>query len=169
MKAIVLFLALASGAFADEYTPVNWLGITTRGEIHVDLGGYVMTVGGCTGIGVTVFGTTYDVKSSKWQYRQGEGSEWVDIPGSERTGKICAFDPSYIDIKGGGLYRFVAEISVDGEVGKYAPSSIIRVQGEPKEEEEESQETDESAAEEAEDETAVEAVTWGFLKSRATR
>ena len=168
MKAIVLLLALASGAFADEYTPVNWLGITTRGEIELLFTGMFLTIGGCTDIG-NINDTRYDVKSSKWQYRQGEDSEWVDIPGSERTGEICAFDPSYIDIKGGGLYRFVAEISVDGEVGKYSPGSIIRVQGEPKEDEEESQETDESAAEEAEDETAVEAVTWGFLKSRATR
>ena len=170
MKAIVLFLALASGALADEYTPVGWLGITSRGEIEIQIGGLFSTIGGCGGGGtIIVAGTRYVVKSSKWQYRQGEDSEWVDIPGSERTGEICAFDPSYIDIKGGGLYRFVAEISIDGEVGKYAPSSIIRVQGEPKEEEEESQETDESAAEEAEDETAVEAVTWGFLKSRAMR
>ena len=171
MKAIVLFLALAlaSGALADEYTPVNWLGATAKGEIHVDLGGFVMTVGRCTGLGVTVFDVTYDVQSSKWQYRQGEDSEWVDIPGSERTGEICAFDLSYIDIKGGGQYRYVAEVSIDGEVGKYASFTVLRVRGEPKEDEEESQETDESAAEEAEDETAVEAVSWGFLKSRATR
>ena len=167
MKAIVLFLALASGALADEYTPVNWLSITSKGEIHVNLGGYIATVG-CTGLGVTVFDVTYDVQSSKWQYRKGEDSEWVDIPGSERTREICSFDPLYIGIKGGGLYRYVAEVSIDGEVGKYASSTVLRVLGDPKEDEEESQETDESTAEEAEDETAVETVTWGFLKSRAT-
>ena len=152
MKAIVLFLALASGALADEYTPVDWLGITSKGEVHIQIGGLFMTVGGCTNIG-NINDTRYDVKSSKWQYSKGEDSEWVDIPGSERTGEICAFDPSYIDIKGGGLYRFVAEISIDGEVGKYAPGSIIRVLGEPKE--------DESAA----DGSAVEAVSWGAIEA----
>ena len=50
-----------------------------------------------------------------------------------------------------------------------ASGNTLVVVGDPEAEEEESQETDESAAEEAEDETAVEAVTWGFLKSRATR
>ena len=51
MKAIVLFLALASGALADEYTPVDWLGITSKGEVHIQIGGLFMTVGGCTNIG----------------------------------------------------------------------------------------------------------------------
>ena len=170
MKAIVLFLVLASGALADEYTPVGWLGLTSQGEVLFQPPGLFLTIGGC-GLGGTygAGGVDYFVQSSKWQYRKGEDSEWVDIPDSERTNGICAFDRSYIDIKGGGLYRYVAEVSIDGEVGKYASSTVIRVQGEPKEDEEESQETDESAAEEAEDETAVEAVTWGFLKSRATR
>ncbi len=166
MKTIVLFLALASGALADEYTPVDWLGTNSKGEIVVQIGGFFATTAGC-GIPdkVTIAGTEYVFKSSKWQYRQGEDSEWVDIPGSERTDSPCAFDRSYIDIKGGGLYRFVAEVSIDGEVGKYASGSVLRVPGEPKEEEEESQETDESAAEEAEDETAVETVTWGAIKA----
>ena len=170
MKAIVLFLALASGALADEYTPVGWLSITSSGKLQTRLGGLSLTVGGCDYMeNTTINNKIYTYKSSKWQYRKGDDSEWVDIPGSERTGSICAFDPSYIDIKGGGQYRLVAEISIDGEVGKYTTSNVFVVQGDPKEEEEESQETDESAAEEAEDETAVEAVTWGFLKSRATR
>ena len=170
MKAIVLFLALASGALADEYTPVDWLSIASNGGFRVQTGGLTLTVGGCIQWNnASINNTTYDIRSSKWQYRKGDDSEWVDIPGSELTGEICAFDLSYIDIKGGGQYRPVAEISIDGEVGKYTTSNVLLVEGDPKEEEEESQETDESVAEEAEGETAVEAVSWGFLKSRATR
>ena len=125
MKAIVLFLALASGVFAEEYTPVGWLDITSQGEIQIRLGGLSLTIGGCWRPGGTINGKSYRVQSSKWQYSKGDDSEWVDIPGSERTGEICAFDPSYIDIKGGGLYRYVAEISIDGEVGKYASIAVL--------------------------------------------
>lgn len=121
---------------ASEYTPVDWLSITSSGGFHIQIGQQTMIFGGCSNFGI--FNNRYDVKSSKWQYRKGDDSEWVDVPGSERTGETCAFDPSYIDKKGGGHYRFVAEISIDGEVGKYASSNILEVRGDPKEEEEES-------------------------------
>ncbi|MCE2451030.1 MAG: hypothetical protein J4F35_22550 [Candidatus Latescibacteria bacterium] len=48
MKTIVLFLALAlaSAAFADEYTPINWIEITEDGGISVTIGGFFGTGGG---------------------------------------------------------------------------------------------------------------------------
>ena len=168
--AIVLLLALASGAFADEYTPVDWLRVNSEGGFQVKLGFITMNIGGCIEWhNANINGTTYSTRASKWQYRKGNNAEWVDVPGSERSSSICAFDASYIDKMGGGQYRPVAEISIDGKVGEYTTSNFFIVRGESKEEEEESQETDESAVDESEDETGVEAVSWGQIKSSFTK
>ncbi len=241
MKAIVLSLltlALASAAFADEYTPVDWIQVTEDGAIAVTVEETIYGVqwnpdgngsllvgpefrtdpeGGCFEFiktcrvgttmepgelcayddGTTSFllvhrrdgllcrgnvciganrsvggdyefhksgtaykldtlpGTavnlTYSVDRSLWQMRE-EGSEWVDVEGTKRSGQIC-----------GGLlpatpgeYRWVVDIEIEGSLGKYSSGNTtsgnaLVVAGDP----------------EAEDETAVEAVTWGFLKSRA--
>lgn len=167
MKAIVLFLALVSGALADEYQPVDWLFITEDFGIGIQQGGLFLTFGGCGGAGTYgAGGKDYQFKNFKWQhnatnkgYRSGEiTSSWKDIPGSGRSSGVCAFDADYIEEMGPGLYRFALDVSIDGVVRKYASGNAIWVEGEIEEE-----------AEEAEDETAVETVSWGFLKSRATR
>ncbi|MCE2451029.1 MAG: hypothetical protein J4F35_22545 [Candidatus Latescibacteria bacterium] len=62
-----------------------------------------------------------------------------------------------------GEYRWVIEMTIDGENKKYTSRNTLVVAGDP-----EAATEDETADKEAEDETAVEAVTWGFLKSRAT-
>lgn len=154
MKTIVLSLltlALASAAFADEYTPVDWIEVTEDGGIKGSLGILSLSVGnsGCIQMeNTTINNVTYSILSSKWQTRSGEDAEWVDVPGTERTGAICGIGMT-LDMP--GEYRPVAEIQQGNVTGKYTSWNTLVVAGDP----------------EAEDETAVEAVSWGFLKSRA--
>lgn len=164
MKTIVLSLALASAAFADEYTPINWIEVTEDGGILVTIGGFFRTGGSperCAEFGVgglTINGVEYSFDMSKWQ-RLGEDSEWIDVPGTVRNYQLCGLSPEY---QVPGEYRWVIEMTVDGAKKKYASGNTLVVAGDP-----EAAAEDETADEEAEDETAVEAVSWGFLKSRA--
>ena len=164
MMVIVLLLALASGAFADEYTPVDWITITEDGELSVVIGGFFHlggSPGQCSSISgssININGQDYSFGTAKWQ-RMGEDGEWTDVPGTERDGgEFCGYSPEEP-----GEYRWVFEMTIDGASSKYASGNTLTVEGDAAESE------DESAGEEAGDETAVEAVTWGFLKSRATR
>ena len=134
MKAIVLLLALASAAFADEYTPVDWLevtedpvvGITTDdGERKVRVGFYALTGGaGCLAGGFTINDVRYSIRTSKWQMRQGEDSAWSDVLGTEHTNSgVCGLT-SDMPLPP-GEYRVVAEVEVDGVMGKYASRNSI--------------------------------------------
>ena len=156
MKAIVLLLSLASAAFADEYTPVDWLAVTEDSEVGLhstEDGGYKVRVGsyaliggsGCLAGGFTINDARYFIRTTKWQMRQGEDSAWSDMSGTEHAGGACGLTSGVPP----GEYRLVAEVSVDGVMGKYASWNTIVVASHP--------------------ETAVEAVTWGALKSRTTR
>ena len=84
--------------------------------------------GSCTDLtGSTVIGSTdldkgvrYILISSKWQTRANSSDAWADIPGtSESSGRLCVHDP--VDP---GEYRLVAEISIDGQVGKYSSNLL---------------------------------------------
>ena len=155
MKAIVLLLALASVAFADEYTPVDWLEVTENAGIGFHFtGGFKLTVGafsavpegaGCVVVGrFTIDNKTYSIRTTKWQMRRGKDSAWSDMEETEGTSEFCSLTP---DVP--GEYRLVAEVEVEGVVEKYASRNTLVVAGDP--------------------ETAVEAVTWASLKLRATR
>ena len=156
MKTIVLLLALASAAFADEYTPVDWLVVTEssvvssnieNGDPKVVVGVFTVGSAGCLlGVAFTINDATYSIRTTKWQVRQGEASAWSDVPGTH-TGGACGL--SLTSDMWPGEYRLVAEVEVDGVMGKYASRSSIGIAGAPR--------------------TAVEAVTWGSLKSRTTR
>ena len=158
MKTIVLLLALASAAFADEYTPVDWLEVTANPEVgiystedggrKVKVGSYALTGGaGCVVVGgFTINNARYSIRTSKWQMRKGEDSAWSDVAGTgHANGGVCGLTPDVPP----GEYRVVAEVKVDGVMGKYASRSSIVIAGGPR--------------------TAVEAVTWGSLKSKTTR
>ena len=146
---IALLLVLSSGVFADEYMPVDWIQVVEGGGIEATVG--IMSIGaysdgGCISLlRLTINGVTYSVGISKWQMR-GEDSEWVDVDGTEREGKICG--NLLPDMP--GEFRWVAEMDIGGEVGKYASGNTLVVAGDPEEE----------------DQSAVEVVTWGFLKSK---
>ena len=151
MKTIVLLLVLASAAFADEYTRVNWITIAEDGELSVVIGGFLHlggSPGQCSSLGGSsnINGRDYSFGTAKWQ-RMGEDGEWIDVPGTTvKDGDMCGYYPEEP-----GEYRWVFEVTIDGSSSKYASWNTLVVAGEP----------------ETEDETAVEAVTWGFLKSRA--
>ena len=163
MKTIVLSLALAlaSTAFADEYTPVDWIQVTANGGLEAKIGILTSRVGpeGCIEMSNgTINGVTYSIGAFKWQMRKGEDSEWTDVPGTEQTGAICGIG-TIPEMP--GEYRPVAEIQIGEEIGKYASGNTLVVAGDP-------EQRDESAVEETGDETVVEAVSRGFLKSRAS-
>ena len=156
MKTIVLLLALASAAFADEYTPVDWLEVTENSGValYIEDGEFKWAVGaftyvpssGCFGIGnFTINDATHSIRTTKWQMRQGGDSAWSDVSGTEHAGGACGLTPDMPP----GAYRLVAEVDVDGVMGKYASWNTLVIAGAPR--------------------TAVEAVTWGSLKARTTR
>ena len=158
MQAIVLLLALASAAFADAYTPVDWLEVTENAGVGFyfgdDEGGFNVVVGafaavgsaGCLAVGhFTINDRTYFLSTTKWQMRQ-EGIAWSDVSATERTGgEVCGLTSDVLP----GEYRLVAEVEVDGVTEQYASRNTLVVASDP--------------------ETAVAAVTWGALKSRTTR
>ena len=157
MRTIVLLLALASAAFADEYTPVDWLVVTENSEVtsYVEneepklvVGVFTLGGAGCLfGVNFTINDATHSIRTTKWQRRQGEDSAWSDVSGTERTGSsVCGMTPAPDML---GEFRLVAEVEVDGAMGKYASRNTLVIAGGP--------------------ETAVEAVTWGSLKARAMR
>ena len=155
MKTIVLSLALAlaSAAFADEYTPVDWIRVTADGGVEATIGIFTSFLGpeGCiTVINTTFNGVMYSIGAFKWQMRQGEDSEWTDVPGTKQTGSICGIG-TIPEMP--GEYRPVVEMQIGEEIGKYTSVNTLVVAGDPEAEDE--------------DETAVEAVSWGFIKSRA--
>ncbi|MDE2811877.1 MAG: hypothetical protein OXM01_02555 [Gemmatimonadota bacterium] len=164
MKPIVLSLALAlaSAAFADEYTPVDWIEVTEDGSVVVRIpgtrtGGSPERCASFGASGLNINGVQYSFGMSKWQ-RLGEDSEWIDVPGTQRNNQLCGLSPEY---QVPGEYRWVIRMRVDFVLKKYASGNTLVVAGDPEEAE------DETADEEVGDDTAVEAVSWGFLKSRA--
>ena len=152
MMAIVLFLGIAPGTFADEYTPVDWIQVVEGGGIEAKLG--ILSIGanpggGCISVSeMPVNNVTYSVGISKWQMR-GEDSEWVDVDRTERDGEVCGI----LLPDTPGEFRWVVEIDIGGEIEKYASGNTLVVAGDP----------------DTGEETAVEAGTWGFIKSRANR
>lgn len=67
-------------------------------------------------------GVSYTVRTSVWQARANEASEWSDLPETVQTAKICAHDPSEP-----GEYRGVAEITVDGVPGVHSSSTTVTI------------------------------------------
>jgi len=157
MSIIVLSLALAlaSDAFADEYTPLGALAVED-GRVHLVAGNAQMSAGECISIGPAIH-------SSKWQRRDNPESPWIDIPGTEVEEHVCSYSPTEP-----GEYRLVGEFIVDGEKGKYASANILIVSQEREVTSRPAEGPETTADEEDKGETAVEVISWGFLKSRAT-
>ena len=61
----------------------------------------------------------YTTYKSEWQGKS--GTVWVDVAGTERDG-LWSYSPS-----SAGEYRLVAEISINGERGKYASENTLTV------------------------------------------
>ena len=99
----------------DSYAP---LGILSVSPGKVTFG--PISAGGCIGLeDVFIDDIHYAVVNSKWQTRASSDAEWTDIRGTETTGEVCAYSPSYA-----GDYRLVVEIRIDGELGRYSSNTI---------------------------------------------
>ena len=105
----------------DPYTPLeSWT--VSDGRVQF----FFFSAGQCVNLdNTTLNGVTYTIHSSKWQKRADANNAWTDISGTEHTGGVCSYSPSEP-----GQYRGVAEISIDGERGKYATKNILTVEGE---------------------------------------
>lgn len=77
--------------------------------------------GGCIGLtDTTLGGITYSIGGSKWQMRSAAGGDRMDVEGTATTGEVCAYTPS-----APGEYRLVAEITIDGEIGRYRSNTLV--------------------------------------------
>ena len=105
------------GSSNDAYTP---LGVLSVSPGKVRFGPILIDGEGCIGLeDAVVDDTHYAVVNSKWQTRANSDAEWADIRGTETTGEIC----TYLPLRAGD-YRLVAEIRIDGELGRYSSNTI---------------------------------------------
>ena len=112
-EGLVVFERVGGGA-----DPYLLLGLFSVSSGEVTFGPILSS--GCIGMEYVVFdGVHYAVVSSKWQSRATPNAAWTDISGTETTAQLCAYTPTQP-----GEYRLVAEIRIDGRLGKYS-SNII--------------------------------------------
>lgn len=67
-----------------------------------------------------IVGVSYSVHTSGWQRRDAADSEWSYVPGTFRTGEICAFDPQVP-----GQYRAIADITIGTTRGLHASANFL--------------------------------------------
>ena len=103
---------------SDDYTPLAGLRVSA-GRVQYGFFG----TAGCIRLTNTVFnGVSITVHGTKWQRRDGAGSPWVDVPGTEQEGGLCAYNPT-----SAGEYRLVGEVTIDGVRGRYSSENTIIV------------------------------------------
>ena len=107
------------GVGVDEYAPLKMLSVSPG---KVSFGPISTDVGDCIGLEDAVIGDThYAVVSSKWQTRANSDSEWADVEGTETNRDVCSYTPF-----APAHARLVAEIAIDGEIGKYASNIMTQ-------------------------------------------
>ena len=110
-------------AQAQDYTPLEGLRVS-NGLVQYSF--FQAGGSGCINLSNTnINGVVYTIHTSKWQRRA--GATWVDVPGTERDGAVCAYSTT-----SAGEYRLVAEITIDGERGHYSSENTFTVEGEPR-------------------------------------
>ena len=102
----------------DPYTPLeSWT--VSDGRVQF----FFFSAGQCVIVGnTTLNGVTYTIHNSKWQRRTNASSAWMDIPGTEQTGRICSYSPTEP-----GQYRGVGELSIGGTRNKYSSKNTLTV------------------------------------------
>ena len=154
MKAIVMLLVLASVSFAqDNYRPhKQFVLVENEKGFGINIAGSGDDYGCLRARAMNINNFVFEVESSKWQRRANRNDSWADVPETIGENQVCGIGKPTRP----GEYRWVAQIveyrrQADGRlVGRrlnIASNNTLVVAGE--------------------DETAVEAVTWGLLKSRA--
>ena len=73
-----------------------------------------------TGSTVHHNGDQYMLVSTRWQTRANSSNAWADIPGTSESGRLCAYTPVEP-----GEYRMVAELAINGVVGKYSSNILV--------------------------------------------
>ena len=110
--------APACGGTTDSYTTLDGLRVSP-GRVQY----LFFSAGNCIELSnTTINGVRYTVHSSKWQRRTSSTGPWQDVPGTQRSGGLCAYDPT-----SPGEYRLVGEVSIDGRRGMYASENTISV------------------------------------------
>ena len=107
------------------YQPLAGLRVLQGGSVQYTAGGVFQSAGPgqCIQLsGGSINGVTYTSHSSKWQRRDGYGSPWQDVPGTERQGGLCGYNPTTA-----GEYRLVADMTIGGRRGNYSSENTIRV------------------------------------------
>ena len=110
---------------ADEYVPLDGWTVSDGSMQFFSLSAEPVSFSAeqCVIFGNTTFnGMTYTVHGSKWQRRSDASAAWTDIPGTAYTGTVCSYSPTEP-----GQYRSAAEISIDGERGKYSTKNVLTV------------------------------------------
>ena len=116
-EGLLVFERVGVGAAA--YARLEMLSVSP-GEIR--FGTILADGGGCIGlVDAAIDDIAYTIVNSKWQVRVSPDAEWADIKGTEMIGKICPYTPF-----APGEYRMVAEITIDGETGKYASNIMTQ-------------------------------------------
>ena len=117
-SAVRVTVSAGTGTQPDDYTPLEGLRVSAG---RVQYG--IFSSGGCIRLSnTTINGVTYTVHSSKWQRRDSANSAWLDVPGTEQQGGLCAYNPT-----SAGEYRLVGEISINGERGRYSSENTLTV------------------------------------------
>lgn len=91
----------------------------TSGRVQLE---YLSSAGCLSVNSLMLVGVSYTVYDSVWQARIDDTSEWVDLPGTAKSGQICAYSPTEP-----GEYRGVAQIAVDGVPGLYSSNESISI------------------------------------------
>ena len=118
-SAVAVRVADSSGATEPmQYTPLSGLRVSP-GRVRYSF----FSAGTCIQLSnSSINGVIYTVHSSKWQRRASVGDSWQDVPGTEKSGGLCSYNPD-----SSGEYRMVAEITIGGRRGAYASENTITV------------------------------------------
>ena len=101
-----------AGGGSATYAPISGLRVS-NGRIQLAS----FSVEDCIGLNGL---SGYEVHTSKWQRKS--GTSWVDIPGTARTGEVCAHSTTTP-----GEYRLVGDVSINGVRGLHSSENTFTV------------------------------------------
>ena len=108
-----------------DFETLSGFRVRSDGGITLRVGAIIQSVGqsGC------INGGTYNGK--KWEYHEtwwqrDSGSGWRDVPGTDKTGRLCGYDLSSAS---SGKYRGVGDITAADVRGKYKSENEVSVGG----------------------------------------
>ena len=107
-----------AGIRESEHTPLE-IWTVAEGTVQFEH----LSTGACLDLNPRMLvGVSYTVQASAWQRREHRAAEWITLPETMQTGKICAHSPTEP-----GEYRGEAMIAIDGVEGLYSSANSITV------------------------------------------